>query len=399
MACFKLINKSLPRQGLLKTRRGNLKTPFFMPVGTIGAVKTMSPSELKKIGAQIVLSNTYHLHLRPGEKFIKNKFGSLHNFMQWDGPILTDSGGYQVFSLAEKNKRGENLVKIEDDGVEFRSHLDGSKHFFTPEKVIQIQLDLGSDIIMPLDVCPRAEAGESELKKAVDLTLAWARRSKEYFDKKIKIMGEKRPLLFAIVQGGINLKLRGYCATQLMKINPTSGSTHPMCKTQCVANNWDGYAIGGLAVGEDKAKMWRVVKNLAKILPADKPRYLMGVGTPDDIIKATTLGVDMFDCVLPTRLARHGVAFVKKGRRYTEIDFRKSKLKNNLKSIDKNCECPTCKNHTSAFTHRMCKTRCGGFSRAYIHHLVKINEILGIRLLTMHNLYTYFELMKKIQDN
>jgi queuine tRNA-ribosyltransferase len=368
---LKLIKKSNPRQGILKTRRGNIKTPFFMPVGTIGAVKTIAPKELRQLGAQVVLANTYHLHLRPGEKFIKNKFGSISNFMQWDGPILTDSGGYQVFSLAERNKNGESLVKIKEKGVEFRSHIDGSKHFFTPESVIQTQLDLGSDIMMLLDVCPAADSKKPELKKAVDLTLKWAILANKYFDKKVKRMGEKRPLLFAIVQGGTDLKLREYCATQLMKMD------------------FDGYGIGGLAVGEEKEKMWQVVKFLNGILPQDKPRYLMGVGTPNDIIKATTLGIDMFDCVLPTRLARHGVAWLKVNskqktvNKYKQLDFRKSKLKNDKNPIDKNCGCPACKQN---------------FSRAYLHHLVKIEEILGIRLLTSHNLYTYFELMKNIRS-
>ena len=347
-----------------------------MPVGTIGAVKAISPQELADLGAQIILANTYHLHLRPGEKFIKNKFGSLSNFMQWDGPILTDSGGYQVFSLVEKNKRGENLVKIKNDGVEFRSHIDGSTHFFTPEKVIQIQLDLGSDIIMPLDVCPPAQAKKKDLEKAVKLTLEWARRSIDFLNHKSKI--KKRPLLFGIIQGGTDFKLRKYCAERLIGLD------------------LNGYAIGGLAVGEDKNKMWQVVKFLNKILPEDKPRYLMGVGTPNDIIKATSLGIDMFDCVLPTRLARHGVAFTKSqitnhksqikfqisNLKYKTLDFRKAKLKNDKNPIDKNCNCLTCRQN---------------FSRAYIHHLVKINEILGIRLLTIHNLYTYFELMKKMQ--
>jgi queuine tRNA-ribosyltransferase len=258
-----------------------------------------------------------------------------------------------------------------------------------------MQLDIGSDIIMLLDVCPPAGAGDKESKKAVELTLEWARRSKIFFSKKLKSYPDarvgiphprrwaghrdklqaNRPLLFSIVQGGTDLKLREYCATQLMKMN-FSAKGGP-------ASGWDGYAIGGLAVGEEKNKMWQVVRFLNEILPQDKPRYLMGVGTPNDIIKATSLGIDMFDCVLPTRLARHGVAFIGKGRGYKDIDFRKAKLKNDRNPIDKNCGCPVCQQN---------------FSRAYLHHLVKIEEILGIRLLTQHNLYTYFDLMKKIRS-
>jgi len=363
MESFRLIKKS-PRVGVLKTKRGAVKTPFFMPVGTIGAVKTIKPSELKEIGTQIILANTYHLHLRPKEKFIKQKFGTLHNFMKWEGPILTDSGGYQVFSLAEKSKKGKSLVKIKENGVEFRSHIDGSKHFFTPESVIQMQLDLGSDIIMPLDVCPPANSSKKGLMNAVDLTIKWAKLARIYFDRKTKKRGNKKPLLFGIIQGGTDKKLREYCAKEIIKLD------------------FDGYAIGGLAVGEEKRDLWKVLSWMDKIISQDKPRYLMGVGTPNDIIKATQLGMDMFDCVLPTRTARHGVAFVKKNRGYEEIDFRKSKLKNDKKPIDLRCQCPVSQE---------------GFSRAYVHHLVKIDEILGIRLLTLHNLYTYLDLMKKLR--
>lgn len=377
MAVFKLIktsNKNSLRIGKLKTRRGVINTPFFMPIATVGAVKTVAPWELKELGAQIILANAYHLYLRPGEKLVKQKFGSLHNFMKWNGPVLTDSGGYQVFSLSEPKSyklKAQSLVRIKNDGVEFKSHLDGSKHFFTPEKVIQIQLDLGSDIIMPLDICPKARAPKKDIEKAVNLTIKWAKCSQDYLAKSYKLKAN-RPLLFGIVQGGTNKELRGYCANELIKLD------------------FDGYAVGGLAVGEKKTNLWRVVQQMNKILPADRPRYLMGVGTPNDIIKATSLGMDMFDCVLPTRLARHGSAWLRANSyqptaiSYKKINLLNSKYKNDTKPLDEKCNCPTCKNK---------------FSKSYIHHLIKEKEVLGIRLLTLHNLWLYLNLMRKIGKN
>jgi queuine tRNA-ribosyltransferase len=347
-----------------------------MPVGTVGSVKGISPEELESLGAQIVLSNTYHLYLRPGEKLIK-KLGGLHKFMNWQKPILTDSGGYQVFSLSqnksqneEANSRSiENLVKITLDGVEFKSHLDGSKHFFTPEKVIQIQLDLGVDVLMPLDVCPSGKATKEEVKKAVDLTIGWAKRSKEYFDQEMrnekwKMSNGRRPLLHGIVQGGLHEDLRRYCTEELVKLN------------------FDGYSVGGLAVDFETRDMWKTVKLMGEILPEDKQRYLMGVGTPDDIIHAAKLGMDMFDCVLPTRLARHGSVYIKNDHAYALINLLNSKYREDGGVIDKNCTCPTC---------------MGGFSRAYISHLLRSNEILGLRLATLHNLHQYLELMIEIR--
>ncbi|MCL5411107.1 MAG: tRNA guanosine(34) transglycosylase Tgt [Patescibacteria group bacterium] len=394
---FQLIKKldTGVRVGKLIMPHGEIETPFFMPVGTVGSVKSVSPSELEDLGAQIILSNTYHLYLRPGEELIK-KLGGLHKFMNWQKPILTDSGGYQVFSLSQDKSQNaevssrsiENLVKITSDGVEFKSHLDGSKHLFTPEKVIQIQLDLGVDILMPLDVCPSGKATKEEVKKAVDLTIEWAKRSKEYFDQEMrnekwKMGSGRRPLLHGIVQGGLYEDLRKYCTKELVKLD------------------FDGYSVGGLAVDFETRDMWKIVKLMGEILPENKQRYLMGVGTPDDIIKATKLGMDMFDCVLPTRLARHGSVYVKNCHsreggnpesgsqiksgmtdEYKLINLLNSKYREDGGVIDKNCTCPSCK---------------GGFSRAYISHLLRSNEILGLRLATLHNLHQYLELMREMR--
>ena len=406
--------KSGARIGQIKTNHGVIQTPFFMPVGTVGSVKGISPEELKDLGAEIVLANTYHLYLRPNEKVIK-KLGGLHHFMGWHGPILTDSGGYQVFSLAKNNLKpqisnvktisNKSLVRVTDDWVEFTSHLDGSKHHFTPEKVIQIQLDLGVDILMPLDYCPSGKSTPEEVKRAVNITINWAQRSKKYFDKEIQNLKSeknanklkshklqaKAPALFGIVQGGLDPKLRKYCAEELIKLD------------------FDGYAVGGLAVDFETRNMWETVKLMGKILPADKPRYLMGVGTPDDILKAIQLGMDMFDCVLPTRLARHGSIYLKtqkfrprlglRPRRakfktksasisvknqcsnYKLINLLNSKYRTDGEVIDKNCACPACKLGK-------------GFSRAYISHLIRENEMLGMRLATLHNLFQYLELVK-----
>ena len=417
---FKILKQSTSsslRTGVISTSHGKISTPVFMPVGTVGAVKSVAPWELRELGAEIILGNTYHLYLRPGEKLIKEFApkgplfgGGLTKFNQWNGPILTDSGGYQVFSLSERKnnfqfpisnfqtnsksqstnfKQKKSLVKITDDGVEFRSHLDGSKHFFSPEKVVDIQLALGSDIIMPLDVCPPSKASRAEIKKAVELSIAWLERSAIHLDRKfqgtrnndqtnfkLQIPNTKqKPALFGIIQGGIYPNLRKYCAQEMIKLN------------------LPGYAIGGLAVGESQKETLKIVSLMDKTLPKDKPRYLMGVGTPDDLIKATRLGMDMFDCVLPTRMARHGVAFAKikdkrlkikniEGELFEEINLLKSKYREDKDPIDKNCQCPACKNQ---------------FSLAYISHLIREKEILGIRLLTLHNLWTYFELMRKIR--
>lgn len=373
---YKLIKKldSGIRIGELSTPHGKIETPFFMPVGTVGSVKSVSPDELNNLGAQIVLSNTYHLYLRPGEKLIK-KLGGLHEFMKWPKPILTDSGGYQVFSLGDRSgQKDHSLVKITQEGIEFSSHLDGSKHLFTPEKVIDIQLDLGVDILMPLDVCPSGKADAKEIKKSVELTIAWAKRAKKHFELRIKNYElSKRPLLHGIVQGGLDKDLRRYCAEELIKLD------------------FDGYSVGGLAVDLETRDMWDIVKLMGEILPENKQRYLMGVGTPDDIIHAATLGMDMFDCVLPTRLARHSNVYipnsqkinVKKYDNYTLINLLNSKYRTDGEVLDENCGCPACK---------------GGFSRAYISHLLRSNEILGLRFTTLHNLWQYLDLMRKLRN-
>lgn len=440
------------RVGELETAHGVLKTPFFMPVGTQGSVKGVSSDELRSLGAQIVLSNTYHLYLRPGEQLIK-KLGGLHEFMKWDGPILTDSGGYQVFSLGERKNKHEilnpksetisnnsnpkqlqttsyklskSLVKIVDDGVEFTSHLDGSKHLFTPEKVVQIQLDLGVDIIMPLDVCPSGKATREEIKRACDTTIDWAKRSKVYFDRKIqetryKVQtipnkpNIKRPLLFAIVQGGLDAELRKYCADELIKLD------------------FDGYAVGGLAVDNETRDMWETVKLMGELLPEDKPRYLMGVGTPDDINRGIHLGMDMFDCVLPTRLGRHGSVFVHKHGnpksetrntkqisneansykltansfvadyqpQYELVNLLKAENREDGGVIDEKCACAACRAQVSdshseiGRSSKRAKADTKGYSKAYLSHLIRSNEILGMRLCTMHNLYVYLSLVNE----
>jgi len=351
---FKIIKtskRSSFRVGEIKTANGSFSTPAFMPCATVGAVKTLSPNELKEIGIEIILSNTYHLYLRPGHQVIK-KLGGLHKFVRWQGPILTDSGGFQVFSLAK-------FRKIKEDGVEFRSHLDGSKHFLTPEKVIEIQTSLDSDIIMPLDYCTTYPCSRKEAEKAVRLTLKWAKRSKDCFRK-------NKATLFGIVQGSIFDDLREYCARELIKIG------------------FEGYAIGGLAVGEPKKDMWRIVKLMDKILPKDKPRYLMGVGEPEDLKMAVKFGIDMADCVLPTRLARHGIVWVISKSRSKKLDITKSIYKDSPSPIDKKCQCFTCKQK---------------FSRAYLHHLMKEREILGHRLLTIHNLWFISNLLWEVRNS
>ena len=378
---FKILKQSKItslRTGVISTAHGEINTPVFMPVGTVGAVKSVAPWELRELGAEIILGNTYHLYLRPGEKLIE-EFGGLAKFNRWEGPILTDSGGFQIFSLGagKTTKSGESLVKISEDGVEFKSHLDGKKHYLTPEKVVDIQIALGSDIIMPLDVCPPSKAKKAEVERAVDLSIKWLKRSKKHLElkvKSLKLKAKSLPALFGIVQGGIYSDLRERCAKEMIELD------------------LPGYAIGGLAVGESQSEMLEIVSLCDKLLPKDKPRYLMGVGTPGDIEKATKLGVDMFDCVLPTRLARHGTAYKLKAKSlklkaarggiFEEINLLKSENKDSKEVIDANCQCPACKN---------------GFWRAYLHHLVKEREILGIRLLTLHNLHTYLRLMDNIR--
>lgn len=363
-------NNTRARRGELTLAHGVVQTPIFMPVGTVGSVKGVSSEDLNELGAQIILGNTYHLNLRPTSEYIKENFNSLHNFMQWNKPILTDSGGFQVFSLglkAEvKNGEGPKLVKINEEGVEFQSHIDGSKHKFTPERVIDIQRNLGSDILMPLDVCTEFPATHERAKKAMEQTHAWEERGINYW----KQVGDSSQAYFGIVQGSTYDDLREESAKFISSLD------------------FDGIAIGGVSVGEGKEAMKQAVEAAIPHIPEHKPRYLMGVGEPVDMIRAVSQGIDMFDCVLPTRLARHGVAWVGDEQRdFESLNLKNSGHKQDKSVLDEACDCPACKN---------------GYSRAYIHHLIKENEILGIRLLTLHNLrhtLALFERMRKaIED-
>jgi queuine tRNA-ribosyltransferase len=354
---FKLTGKSgNARLGTLKTAHGKIDTPFFMPIATVGAIKGLTTDEIKDSGAQILLSNTYHLHLRPGEDIVK-KAGGLHKFMNWDGPILTDSGGYQVFSLSK-------IRKLKDDGVEFQSHLDGKKIFLTPEKAIDIQMKLGSDIMMVLDECPAADKDRKYVEKSLKLTTEWAMRCQTFFNKKRRdtprrVSTANDCLLFGIVQGGMFPDLREQSANELVKIG------------------FDGYAIGGLSVGEPNKVMYEIIEKTVPHLPDDKPRYLMGVGTPEDILEAVERGIDMFDCVLPTRNARHGYLFTSKG----VVRIRNEQYKEDFTTLDTDCDCYTCKN----------------FTKAYLRHLFISNEILSLRLNTLHNVAFYLRLMSDIR--
>ncbi len=347
--------KGIQRTGEFTTPHGTINTPCFMPVGTKASVKTMKPDELRQIGADIILANTYHLYLRPGHKLIK-KMGGLHKFMKWDGPILTDSGGFQVFSLgstykhrtsSKKGKTQDNLVKITDNGVEFRSILDGSKHFFSPEKVMEIEHDLGADIIMAFDECPSAGASKKYVKESMEKTHNWAARCKKEH-LKLNAKQKIKQALFPIIQGGMHEDLRKESAEFM------------------VALDLPGIAIGGLAVGEPRETTWKIVDAILPHLPENKPRYIMGIGTPEDIKEAIKRGIDMFDCVLPTRLGRHGSAFTNKGH----IHIRNESNKYSSDPIDKQCGCYVCKNYT----------------RAYLRHLIMEDEILGVHLLSWHNI-------------
>jgi queuine tRNA-ribosyltransferase len=348
MSYFTLVHqdeKSCARLGKLFTLHGEIDTPCFIPVGTQGTVKTLSPLELKECQAQIILSNAYHLFLRPGMEVIK-KCSGLGNFISWQGPILTDSGGYQIFSLAL-------LRKVSDEGVEFQSHIDGFKHFFTPQDVIQIQKDLGADIIMPLDECVHYPCAKDYAEIAMKRTVDWARRSRQ-------IISDNHQLLFGIVQGATYEDLRKECVRQLVEMD------------------FPGYAIGGVSVGEPKNLRYNIIKCVLGTLPHDKPRYLMGVGIPEDIIEAVEFGIDMFDCVVPTRYGRNGTAFTSEGK----LTIRNAPYTEDLRPLDKECNCYTCRN----------------FSRAYLRHLFNSEEILGLRLVSLHNVYFYLDLMRKIRE-
>lgn len=338
------------RTGTIRMQRGEIRTPAFMPVGTAATVKAMKPEAVRQTGADIILGNTYHLMLRPGAERVA-RLGGLHRFMNWERPILTDSGGYQVMSLSE-------LRKLTEQGVEFRSHLDGSKHMLTPERSMEIQRLLGSDIVMAFDECPRADRPRDEIAASMELSMRWARRSREGFDA-----GEEhasRAALFGIQQGALHEDLRRISADRLTDIG------------------FDGYAVGGLAVGEGQEAMFGVLDYAPGMLPADRPRYLMGVGKPDDLVGAVERGIDMFDCVLPTRSGRNGQAFTWNG----PLNLRNARFAEDSGPLDDRCGCPVCTT----------------YSRAYIHHLVKSGEMLGAMLVTEHNLSFYQALMQGMRD-
>jgi len=333
------------RLGMIRTAHGDVKTPVFMPVGTHGVVKAMIHRDLKEIGIEMILANAYHLYLKPGDELIRD-LGGIHKFTGWEGPFLTDSGGYQIFSLG-------GLRTVEEEGVLFQSHIDGSKHFLTPEKVIEIQDNLGADIIMCLDECIPYPSSYEKTEKSLEITTSWAKRCKS-------VERKSRSLLFGIIQGGFYevLRLR---------------STHDLINI-----GFDGYAIGGLSVGEPKSLMWRMVDTVIEYLPQEKPRYLMGLGFPEDIVEGVKRGIDMFDCVIPTRLARNGNLFTWKGR----INIKNAKYKRDERPIDEECGCLTCRTH----------------SRAYLRHLLISHELTSFYLNTIHNLYFYSRLIEKIRD-
>lgn len=338
------------RTGVITMQRGEIHTPAFMPVGTAATVKGMKPEDVRKTGADILLGNTYHLMLRPGAERVA-RLGGLHQFMNWPRPILTDSGGYQVMSLSE-------LRKLTEDGVEFRSHIDGSRHMLTPERSMEIQRLLGSDIVMAFDECPRADQGRDAIAASMEMSMRWARRSRAGFDA-----GEEhaaRSALFGIQQGALDEQLRKISADKLIDIG------------------FDGYALGGLAVGEGQEAMFQTLDFAPEQLPADKPRYLMGVGKPDDLVGAVERGIDMFDCVLPTRSGRNGQAFTWNG----PLNLRNARFAEEEAPLDARCDCAS----------------CGTYSSAYIHHLIKSGEILGAMLVTEHNLAFYQQLMQAMRD-
>ncbi len=334
------------RTGVIHTQRGDIRTPAFMPVGTAGTVKAMMPESVAATGADILLGNTYHLMLRPTAERVAN-MGGLHKFMNWDKPILTDSGGFQVMSLAD-------LRKLTEDGVTFRSHVDGSKHYLTPERSMEIQKLLGSDIVMCFDECPALPADEKRVAESMRLSMRWAQRSRDAFGD--------RPghALFGIQQGGVTEELRAESAEALQSIG------------------FDGYAVGGLAVGEGQEAMFGVLEYAPDQLPVDKPRYLMGVGKPDDIVGAVKRGIDMMDCVLPSRSGRTGQAWTRRG----QVNIKNARHQDDPRPLDENCSCPACRN----------------YSRAYLHHVFRAGEMISGMLLTWHNLHYYQEIMQGMRD-
>jgi queuine tRNA-ribosyltransferase len=340
------------RAATLQTPHGPVVTPAFMPVGTLATVKALDPEDLRAIGAGMILANAYHLHLRPGDELIR-ELGGLHRFMGWDGPILTDSGGFQVFSL-------EGLRTVSEDGVEFRSHIDGSKRFFTPEGVIRIEHNLGADVIMQFDHVIPGQSDLSTARDASDRSIRWLLRCQHEFERLQREGGEGRSpqALFPIVQGGIHAELRREAA-----------------RTICDMGDWPGIGIGGLSVGEGKADMYGMLDVLEPALPAQRPRYLMGVGFPEDLLEGVRRGVDMFDCVAPTRMGRNGTAFTAQGR----INIKRAEYRADARPLEDDCECSTCRR----------------FSRAYLRHLYVSDEMLGLRLLSMHNVHFLTVLMRR----
>lgn len=335
---------SLARRGRLRTPHGCIETPAFMTVGTAGTVKAMDPVDLKNLGAEIILCNAYHMFLRPGHEFIQKR-GGLHHFIGWDRPILTDSGGYQIFSL-------KGFCKITEEGVAFQSHIDGSRHFISPEKAIEIEAALGADIIMAFDECLEYPAERKRAKESLERTLRWAARSKSAHHRKDQ-------MLYGIIQGGAYPELRQQGVEGLLDMG------------------FDGFAVGGLSVGEPQEEMLKVLENVVPLIPEDKPRYLMGVGTPGDLVEAVSRGIDMFDCVMPTRHARTGILFTAQG----ELHIKHARYKEDDAPLDPACDCYTCKH----------------FSRAYLRHLFVAKELLAMRLNTLHNLYYYLALMSKLR--
>jgi queuine tRNA-ribosyltransferase len=341
------------RLGIIRTAHGSIDTPVFMPVGTQATVKALSPAELAECGSSVILANTYHLHLRPGDEVVANA-GGLHAFESWDRSLLTDSGGFQVFSLRD-------ISKVTEDGVWFQSYIDGSKHFFSPERTVEIQRNLGADIIMMFDECPPSKADGAHVSSAVERTIRWAGRCCEAHARLPFAHGYSQAL-FAIVQGGTDKSLREHCARSLIDMD------------------LPGYAVGGLAVGESTPELYDLTAFTASMLPVDKPRYLMGVGTPQNILECISRGIDMFDCVLPTRNARNGTAFTWKGK----VNIRNScHAQDFSRGLDPSCGCYACTN----------------FSRSYLRHLFMAGEILSLRLLTLHNIYFYQDLMRAARSH
>lgn len=362
----------------VKTRAGDIQTPFFMPIATKGAIKHLLPREVAALGAQILLGNTYHLWLRPGDELIKEagkeKNDGLHTFMNWQGPILTDSGGFQVFSLGARAQErfGKNGVTITEEGVEFSDPENGNRYFLSPEKSIDIQLNLGSDIIMVLDECPPYPCTHEYASASLERTTRWAKRAKDYFEEKMQgVPREKRPLLFGIVQGSTYQDLRIQSAKEL------------------IALSFDGYAIGGVAVGEPRELLKDILTWTLPCLPKNLPRYLMGMGRPEEIVAAVQMGVDMFDCVIPTREGRHGRLFVWRGDAldaegsfYEPINIQNQKYAEDFSPLDASCDC----------------TLCTDYTKSYLHHQFKVKEPLAGRLASVHNLRFYLRLMQKLQE-